>query len=190
MTPLLETDRLWLRPLTVADAPAVQKYFDNVNIIGRLSKRVPYPYPEDGALVFLRDVVVPAMQAGTAYGWGIVRKDGPDEVVGLIEQRLGDVDQGSRGFWLAEPFWGRGYMTEAVMRTQDYLLLEVGLERMVLLNSEDNLASRRIKEKTGAVRIGTAILEHHHGSDVCEKWELTREQWLAYRAKHRGRPLS
>ncbi len=182
MTPTLETPRLWLRPLCVDDAPAVQQYFANVNIIGRLSKRVPWPYPADGALTFLRDVVVPAMESGNAYGWGIVLKDGPDEVVGLIEQRLGEFEQGSRGFWLGEPFWGRGYMTEAVIRTQDYLLLEAGVPRMVLLNSEDNVASRRVKEKTGAVRIGTAMLEHHHGSDVCDKWELTREQWVAWKA--------
>lgn len=184
MTPALQTRRLWLRPLSVDDAPAVQKYFNNVNIIGRLSKRVPWPYPDDGALTFLRDVVVPAMANGDAYGWGIVPKYGPNEVIGLIEQRLGEFEQGSRGFWLGEPFWGRGYMTEAIIRTQDYLLLDAGIDRMVLLNSEDNVASRRVKEKTGAVRIGTAVLEHHHGSDVCDKWELTREQWLAWKARN------
>ena len=184
MITTLQTPRLWLRPLTISDTPSVQKYFNNVNIIGRLSKRVPWPYPEDGALVFLRDVVVPAMNEGRTFGWGIVPKNGPNEVIGLIEQRLGEFEQGSRGFWLAEPFWGRGYMTEAIRATQDYLLLERGIERMVLLNSEDNIASRRVKEKTGAVRIGTAILEHHHGSSTCDKWELTREQWLEHKAKH------
>lgn len=186
MTPKLETSRLWLRPLTVDDAPAVQRYFANPNIIGRLSKRVPWPYPDDGALTFLRDVVIPAMERNQAYGWGIVLKDGPGDVIGIIEQRLGEFEQGSRGFWLAEPFWRQGYMTEAVIRTQDYLLLEAGVERMVLLNSEDNVASRRVKEKTGAVRIGTAMLEHHHGSDVCDKWELTREQWLAWKVANRA----
>jgi len=184
--PTLETPRLWLRPLTVDDAPAVQQYFNNVHIIGRLSKRVPWPYPDDGALVFLRDEVVPAMERGEVLAWGIVPKDGPGEVIGMIEHRLGDVDHGNRGFWLGEPFWGRGYMTEAVIRTQDHLLVERGVERMVLLNSVDNIASRRVKEKTGAVRIGTALLEHHHGSNVCEKWELTRAQWLAWKDGRRA----
>lgn len=43
-TPQLETERLILRPLALSDAPAIQRHFDNWNIIRHLSTVVPWPY--------------------------------------------------------------------------------------------------------------------------------------------------
>ena len=53
-TPLFKTERLILRPITLSDAPAVQKHFNNWNIIQNLSTAVPWPYPPDGAESFIR----------------------------------------------------------------------------------------------------------------------------------------
>jgi [ribosomal protein S5]-alanine N-acetyltransferase len=53
-TPLLQTERLILRPIAMSDAPAVQRHFNNWNIIRNLSTVVPWPYPPDGAESFIR----------------------------------------------------------------------------------------------------------------------------------------
>lgn len=179
--PIIETPRLSLRPPRVEDAPALQRWFSNWNVVQHLTTRVPWPYPHDGAITFLRDVALPAIDAGEALSWAITQH-GHDELVGFIEYMFEDTGAGNRGFWLAEHLWGRGYMTEAVTAVQDYVLLELGVERMIVLNSITNPASRRIKEKTGARLLGQVELAHHNGEPLSDKWEVTREDWARYRA--------
>ena len=45
---------LILRPLTLSDAPAIQRHFNNWNIIKTLATVVPWPYPDDGAETFVK----------------------------------------------------------------------------------------------------------------------------------------
>ncbi len=53
-TPTIQTSRLILRPLALSDAPAIQRHFNNWNIIRNLASVVPWPYPDDGAETFVR----------------------------------------------------------------------------------------------------------------------------------------
>lgn len=53
-TPVIQTPRLILRPLALTDAPAIQRHFNNWNIIKNLASVVPWPYPDDGAETFVR----------------------------------------------------------------------------------------------------------------------------------------
>ena len=62
----LETDRLLLRPLELNDVAAVQQSFPRWEIVRFLSN-IPWPYPPDGALAFIRDRALPAMQQGRAW---------------------------------------------------------------------------------------------------------------------------
>lgn len=55
MIPELETKRLILRPLELADADQIQILFPQWEIVRYLARRVPWPYPPDGALTFIRD---------------------------------------------------------------------------------------------------------------------------------------
>ena len=181
--PTLETERLILRPVTLDDAPAIQRHFGTLAVIQHLSVSVPWPYPADGARSFLAEKLLPSVEAGECLAWGITLRGQEQEVVGLIEYRFADADVGNRGFWLAEHLWGQGYMTEAVVAMQDHLFFEVGIERMVVVNSVDNPGSRRVKEKTGARLIGTGHVPHHHGDGTVERWEVTRASWAAARGR-------
>lgn len=62
--PTLFTDRLVLTPLRLEDAPAIQALFLHWDTVRYLDSPVPWPYPDDGALVYVRDVALPAMAAG------------------------------------------------------------------------------------------------------------------------------
>ena len=56
MTPDLETVRLVVRPLELADAEQMQVLFPQWEIVRYLLAEVPWPYPADGAFKFYRDV--------------------------------------------------------------------------------------------------------------------------------------
>lgn len=182
-TPVLETDRLILRPLSLSDAPALQKHFDNWNIIQNLSAAVPWPYPENGAEEFFREYCLPMTQAGKIFIWSIFLKERPGEAIGVIEFRLEKKQDGNRGFWLAEPFHGRGLMTEAAGAVNDFVFDTLGLESFVASNAKSNSRSRRVKEKTGAVFVGTGELLHHNGESEMELWLITRESWQKAKKK-------
>ena len=53
-TPNIQTRRLILRPLALSDAPAIQRHFNNWNIIKNMATVVPWPYPDDGAETFVK----------------------------------------------------------------------------------------------------------------------------------------
>lgn len=182
-TPVLETERLILRPVTMGDAPSLQKHFNNWNIIQHLSMVVPWPYPDDGASGFLEHILLPAMTNGEAHAWAITIKDNGDELVGLVEYRTEKKadESGNRGFWLSESYWGRGYMSEAITAIQDWLFFELQIDRMEVVNAITNPASRRVKEKTGAKFLRNGKLPHRSGEEDTEVWEITAESWRAYR---------
>ncbi|MCB1563400.1 MAG: GNAT family N-acetyltransferase [Alphaproteobacteria bacterium] len=177
-TSILETGRLILRPLTLEDAPAVQKYFNDWEIIKNLSKVVPWPYPDDGAEDFIKNNALPRMREKGHLIWAITLKENPGEAIGIIDfGHERSLSHGDRGFWIARPFQGRGLMSEAIAAVNDYLFFEVGLEKFTVLNAKSNITSRRVKEKTGAVFIGLTELEHHSGETEAELWDITRENW-------------
>ncbi len=182
-TPTLETDRLILRPVTLEDAPAMQKHFAHWEIIKHLSLQVPWPYPQDGAETFLRENMMPRIESGDTHCWVITENGGNNEAIGLIDFRLSRSNLGNRGFWLAQDYQGRGYMSESVDAVNDFIFNGLGLEKYQVCNAVTNMGSRRVKEKTGALFTGYGELEHHSGERKAEIWEVTKESWLAAREK-------
>jgi len=174
----LETPRLCLRPLSLEDSSSIQRYFDNWNIIKYIGADIPWPYPADGAVSFLKEALEKVTSSET-YIWGLVIKNLSSEVVGVIEDRLEEGEEDNRGFWLGEPFWGQGLMTEAVVATQDYIFHDLEKNRLIVRNAESNEGSRVIKKRCGAEKINRFHSEYLSGDTWEEVWEITRERWLS-----------
>ncbi len=177
-TPILHTSRLILRPLEFADAPSIQRRFPRWEIVRHLADRVPWPYPGDGATRFLADALG-AMRRGETCQWAIVPKQGPTELIGIIELRQDDgVSRDHRGFWLDPDFQGRGLMTEAAERVTAFAFVDLGWPRLWLTNAVGNAASHRIKEKQGARLVDRVPAQFVSGPDLKEVWLLERNSWL------------
>lgn len=177
-TPALKTARLILRPVTREDAPAIQRHFAHWDIIKNLSCRVPWPYPEDGAISFITHTLLPGMENGDTFAWAITLKGGDGAAIGLIEFNREAGEAGNRGFWIAREYQGQGLMTEALHPVHDFIFNTLGMESFIVCNAATNSASRRVKEKTGAVFLGPAEIPHHTGGSASEKWLVTKESWL------------
>ncbi len=177
--PAFETERLILRGVTLEDAPSYKKNFVDYEVIRYLNHSIPWPYPEDGVEFFLKDMVLPH-QGRSQWLWGIFLKSSPTEVIGGVHL-ISEGKPEHRGFWLARKHWGQGIMTEAVKPVMDYAFEDLRFEKMIFANAVGNIASRRIKEKTGARFMGVepakfvdpVYTEH-------ELWELTKEEWLKF----------
>src|SRR6266404_2207735 len=108
--PTLETPRLLLRPLELADAEQAQVLFPYWEIVRYLNNIVPWPYPPDGAYTWYHDFALPAMERGDEWHWTLRLKCLPAQMIGSISL-VNKGDDDNRGFWLGIPWQGQGLMT-------------------------------------------------------------------------------
>lgn len=181
MTNPLETERLILRPLRLEDAARTQELFPRWEIVKYLNAIVPWPYPEGGALAFYRDVALPAMERGQSWHWTLRLKESPEEHIGSIG--LMRAANNNRGFWLGLEWHGRGLMTEAVAAANDYWFDVLGFSVLRAPKAVENVASRRISEKTGMRMVETEMRDYVSGRLLSEIWEITAEEWREWKAK-------
>lgn len=181
MPPTLETERLFLRPLELSDADQVQRLFPQWEVVKYLNAVVPWPYPPDGALTYYRDRALPAMARGDEWHWTLRLKENPEQIIGAIGLVRGETD--NRGFWLAPPWQGRGLMTEAVIAVNDFWFDVLGFAVLRAPKAIANVASRRISEKTGMRMMRVEERNLVSGRLPGEIWEITAEEWRAFRKK-------
>ena len=176
-TPTLQTDRLVLRPIEQSDVPTVQHEFGRWNIIKNMTKKCPWPYPDNGAQYWFTHSVLSRYATKSGALWAITKREDPSQLIGVIDVRE-DVGDGNRGFWMAESEQGKGYMTEAVTAVNDWVFTHTPLTELVVFNVASNTASRRVKQKTGAIYVRTVIEEYHCGETESEVWTTPKEAWL------------
>lgn len=171
----LETSRLELRPLELADAEQTQILFPQWDIVRFLAKAVPWPYPPDGALKYYRNIALPAMERGDAWHWTLRLKTSPDQLIGCISL-IRSADE-NRGFWLGLPWQRQGFMSEACEIVTDFWFNVLAFPVLRVPKAISNVASRRISEKQGMRVIATAERDYVSGRFPAEIWELTAEEW-------------
>jgi ribosomal-protein-alanine N-acetyltransferase len=179
--PVLETDRLRLEPLSLADGPAVQRRFPRWEIVRFMSAQIPWPYPPNGARDFIAGAVA-RNSAGEKNIWSLRPRGGPEEAIGVIELwPPEEATRDSRGFWLDPEFQGRGLMTEAADRITDYAFRDLGWPFLWLSNAKGNVRSARVKERQGATLIDESPFRFVCGEDVRQIWLLKADDWLGRR---------
>jgi [ribosomal protein S5]-alanine N-acetyltransferase len=175
MVPALETARLILRPLELADAEQVQRIFPHWEVVEFLANRVPWPYPDDGALTYCRDAALPAMERGEEWHWSLRLKSDPQQIIGAIG--LFNNRSNNRGFWLGAPWHGRGLMSEAADAVTDFWFNDLGFPLLRVQKAIANTASRRISEKNGMRVVAIEEKDYVGGRFATEVWEITAEEW-------------
>lgn len=126
---------------------ALVRYANNRNIWLNLRDRFPHPYRKSDAHAYLR--AVRAMRQETFFAIDV---DG--EAVGSIGFMLqSDIERASAeiGYWLGEPFWGRGIAAGALRVVTDYAIARHQLTRVFALPFAGNVRSCRVLEKAGFV---------------------------------------
>lgn len=186
MTPPLETTRLILRPLELADAAQVQILFPRWEIVRYLANKVPWPYPADGAHIYYRDVAIPAIERGEEWHWTLRLKSNPSQLIGTIDLRKREND--NRGFWLALPWQGQGLMTEACDAVTDFWFNTLKFPVLRAPKAIVNSPSRRISQKQGMRLIGSEERDYVSGRLLSEIWEITAEEWRARKQSLRANP--
>ena len=179
-TPEGRTARLLLKPIALDDAEQIQALFPRWEIVKYLNAKVPWPYPPDGAFQYIRNAALPAMERGDEWHWTLRLLTAPETIIGAIG--LMKSDEENRGFWLAPEHRGRGLMTEACAWTADFYFDVLGFERMRVPKAVANRASRRISERMGMHLVRVEERDFVSGRLASEVWEITAEEWRAWKA--------
>ena len=138
---------------------------------------IPWPYPADGALTFIRDLALPAMGRGDEWHWTLRLKTDPDLVIGSIGLKTHVSD--NRGFWIGREWQRRGLMTEAADAVTDYWFNTLRFPVLRVPKAIANADSRRISEKQGMRVIAREDRDYVSGRLPAEIWELTAAEWNA-----------
>ena len=139
-----------LRSYRVGDAVSLVRYADNRNISRNMRDAFPYPYTLSDA----NDWISLVMQQSPEVNFAIASAD---EVIGGIGLTFrDDIHRRSAeiGYWLGEPFWGRGITTAALRALTDHAFASHDIVRLDASVFEWNPASMRVLEKVGYVLEG------------------------------------
>jgi len=151
----LTTDRLLLRKLTLTDAPDIVRLAGDYEV-AKMTLNIPHPYPADGAEDFIK-MTHQNWDNGVTYTFAIVNKD-DEAYMGAIGIRIEARHKRAEvGYWIGVPYWGQGYMTEALQRVIQFGFEELDLNRIGASYLVQNPASGRVMEKAGMKHEGTFL---------------------------------
>lgn len=145
------SQRLLLRPVWPEDSQALLAGIADEGVVRNLAS-VPWPYHEQHAREFADRPVEPL------FPRFLITRAADAAAVGCIglDQTQPDDDYGAApelGYWIARPFWGQGYATEAG-RAVIAIAAALGHRALVSSHFLDNPASGRVLRKLGFEAIG------------------------------------
>jgi RimJ/RimL family protein N-acetyltransferase len=161
--PVLETERLILRPFTLADAPAVQRLVGDRDIAST-TLSIPHPY-ENGMAEEWIGTQEQKFELGESVGFAIVHGK-ESNLIGAIDLWAinRQHEKAEIGYWIGRPYWNQGYCTEAARAVLRYGFEILGLNRIYATHFTRNPASGRVMQKIGMKHEG-------HLRQYAKKWD-------------------
>lgn len=177
---MLETERLILRPWKESDAEALYEYAKDP-LVGPAAG-----WPVHTSVENSREIIKDILSA--KYSYAVVIKGG-DRPVGSIGLMIGDASnqkipdtEAEIGYWIGVPFWGKGYIPEAMRELMKFAFEELGMQKIWCGYFDGNEKSKRVQEKCG--------LHYHHTNESIWVGQLgeirmehvtciTKEEWKA-----------
>lgn len=146
-TPVMETERLTLRPLTVGDAKAVFEGWACDQEVARYMRWNLHKNIEE-TKEWLESEEAAAM-GEDVFNWGFMLKENQSLIGcgGLIfsqEHQMYEI-----GYNLVRDCWGKGFATEAAKRIVEYAKGELNVGQLFATHAVDNVASAKVIEKIG-----------------------------------------
>lgn len=159
--PEINTRNLLLTELKFSDVPQIVKHAANKHISDN-TLNLPFPYTEKDAVYWI-NLAYQGFKNGTHIIYGIRLKT-EDEFIGgiglTIEQKF---NRAEVGYWIAEPFWNKGYATEATISIIRFGFDKMGLNKITSSHFDKNPASGKVMINSGMSKEGELkehILKH------------------------------
>lgn len=142
-----------IRKWTLSDAADLAAALSNKKIQDNLRDGLPYPYTEQDG----KDYISAMLSAGEndTFAFAVTVGDKAVGSIGVFRQENIHRQTAEMGYYIAESYWGRGIMTEAVKKTCEYVFAKSDIIRIYAEPFAYNTASCRVLEKAGFQYEGT-----------------------------------
>ena len=150
----LRTARLILRAPAAGDAADLVRGCAEWEV-ARWTANIPHPYGLEDAERYIADARA-AIAEVRALIFALERVDAPG-LIGVVGISLdGPGEQGDIGWWIAIPFQGQGYATEAAACAVEFARA-MGVKRLTAGTDPDNLVSQNVVRKLGMRPAGRLV---------------------------------
>lgn len=175
--PEIKTSRLTLAKLTYLDIPKIIEYAGNKKV-AETTLNIPHPYKEKDAIYWI-NAANNGFENKTQYTFGIRRKTTNEFIggIGLIINKK--FDRASLGYWIAEPFWKKGFATEAVKAILKFGFEQLNLNKIYATHLLENPASGKVMVKNGMIKEGE-LKDHTKKGNVYRsivQYRLTKAEY-------------
>lgn len=171
--PILNTERLALRPFKQADAKRVAALAGDWRV-AQMTINIPQPYEPGMAENWIASLA-PAFTQGDKVVYAVTLPEA-NELVGSVSLTDFSGEAGNLDFWVGVPYWGRGYCTEAVQAIVHYGFHQLGLSVIHAHYMRNNVASGRVLSKSGFEHKGEVMLNAHGMMRRLQQCERQRDQ--------------
>lgn len=136
-----------LRPWSITDLESLVHFANNYQIAKNMTDRFPHPYTTEDGISFINSAIaqmtpnILAIEINKSASGGI----GIHPLTDIYRKNA------ELGYWLAEPFWGKGIITKAIIEMVEYAFRNFDVNRIFARPFGTNIASQKALEKAGFV---------------------------------------
>lgn len=143
------------------DKPAYLEHLNATDQFHHFMLTMPYPYTDRDAEDWLFRSQLETLETNRVRNWAI-RHSGGELIggAGLFDLTVGE--RAEVGYWLAQPYWGRGITSRAVRRLVEHAFAEYRLQRIFARVLQGNTQSERVLQKAGFQKEGTLRRHYFH----------------------------
>ena len=134
-----------LRPWTINDLDDLVKFANNKEIAKYMTDQFPHPYTIEKGKAFIEF----ASKESPVHIFAIEVNGQAVGGIGIHPQSDIYSRNAELGYWLAEPFWGKGIITKAVQQMIDYGFENFEIDRIFARPFGTNKGSQKVLEKSG-----------------------------------------
>ena len=142
-----------IRPWKLSDAADLAAAISNKNILNNLRDGLPYPYTEKDGEDFISAMI--SADENSTFAFAITVEGKAIGSIAAFRQSNIHSRTAELGYYLAEPYWGCGIMTDAVKQICSYIFENTDIIRIYAEPFAHNTASCRVLEKSGFQCEGT-----------------------------------
>lgn len=142
-----------IREWRLEDKIALAENLNNLKILNNLRDGLPYPYTPSDAEFYIKSML--SADKENTFAFAITADDLVIGSIGVFRCENIHSQTAEMGYYIGEPYWGKGFMTSAVKQVCKYVFDNTNIIRIFAEPFAHNTASCRVLEKAGFQFEGT-----------------------------------